>query len=40
MQKPVNFISVDSEPILNTPIKAATQEFTIQESEIQVLVIQ
>ena len=40
MQKPMNFISVDSEPILNAPIKAATQEFTIQESEIQVLVIQ
>ena len=40
MQKPVNFMSVDSKPILNAPIKAATQEFTIQESEIQVSVIQ
>ena len=30
----------DLEPILNAPIKAATQEFTIQESKIQVSVIQ
>ena len=40
MQKHMNFMSVDSKSILNPPIKAATQEFTIQESEIQVSVIQ
>ena len=33
-------MSGDSEPILNAPIKAATQEFKIQESKIQVSVIQ
>ena len=36
----MNFMSGDSKPILNAPIKAATQEFMIQESEIQVSVIQ
>ena len=36
----MNFMSGDSKPILNAPIKAATQEFTIQELEIQVSVIQ
>ena len=39
MHKPVNFMLGDLEPILNAPIKAATQEFKIQESEIQVSVI-
>ena len=33
-------MSGDLESILNAPIKAATQEFTIQESEIQVSMIQ
>ena len=40
MQKPVNFMLEDSKPILNAPIKVATQEFTIQESKIQVSMIQ
>ena len=40
MHKPVNFMLGDLEPILNAPIKAATQEFTIQESKIQVSMIQ
>ena len=40
MQEPVNFIPEDQEPILDAPMEAPSQEFTIQESVIQVLVIQ
>ena len=40
MQEPANFMSVDQEPILDAPIETPTQKSMIQESAIQVLVIQ
>ena len=40
MQEPACFILEDQELILDAPMEALTQEFVIQESVIEVLVIQ
>ena len=40
MQEPTNFIPEDQEPIFDAPMEAPIQEYTIQESAIQVPLVQ